>query len=320
MGRPVHFRDGDTAGDQRAENELHKIANSVGFHNVEFQFEPIAAAYAHEIKLQSERLACVIDIGGGTSDFTIIKIGPKLKNKIDRTDDILASTGIRIGGNDFDKDLCLKCFMPEFGFGTLGGGKSKYDKILPLATMPYYTLSEWSSVNSMYIPKEINFAKKMLYNAQEPEKVKRLVELLEKENGHTLLTAVEQTKIQLTDREQVGITLNFISDEPRIRATKREFEQSMTRDIENISKSINECIMQAQIKPNDVQMIILTGGSTEVPIIQQKMTEHFPNAELSQENKLSSVGLGLAYDSRRRFNNGNSRNTASINKMINNGR
>ena len=210
--------------------------------------------------------------------------------------------------------------MPEFGFGTLGGGKSKYDKILPLATMPYHTLSEWSSVNSMYVPKEINFAKKMLYNAQEPEKVKRLVELLEKENGHTLLTAVEQTKIQLTDREQVGITLNFISDRPRIRATKNEFEQSMTRDIENISKSVNECITQAQIKPNDVQMIILTGGSTEIPLIQQKMTEHFPNAELSQENKLSSVGLGLAYDSRRRFNNENGRNNASINKIINNGR
>lgn len=320
MGRPVHFRDGDTAGDKRAEDELRRIANSVGFQIVDFQFEPIAAAYAHETKLQSERLACVVDVGGGTSDFTIIKIGPNLKNKLDRSDDILASTGVRIGGNDFDKDLCLKCFMPEFGFGTLGGGKSKHDKILPLATMPYHTLSEWSSVNSMYVPKEINFAKKMLYNAQEPEKVRRLVELLEKESGHTLLTAVEQTKIQLTDKEQVGITLSFISDTPKIKAAKSEFEKSMTRDIDSISKSVNECIAQAQISPNDVQMVILTGGSTEIPIIQQKMTEHFPNAELSQENKLSSVGLGLAYDSRRRFNSGNSGNAASINKIINGGR
>ena len=176
MGRPVHFRDGDNLGNQRAEDELRQIASSIGFKNIGFQFEPIAAAYAHEDKLQSEKLACVVDIGGGTLDFTIIKIGPKLKNKLNRTDDILSSTGVRIGGNDFDKDLSLKCFMPEFGFGTLGGGKSKYDKILPLATSPYFTLSEWSSVNSMYVPKEINFAKKMLYNAQEPQKVKRLVE------------------------------------------------------------------------------------------------------------------------------------------------
>ncbi len=319
MGRPVHFRDGDLVGDQRAENELRRVAQLVGFRNIEFQFEPIAAAYAHEVKLQREQLACVVDIGGGTSDFTIIKIGPKLKNKLDRSDDILASTGVRIGGNDFDKDLCLKCFMPEFGFGTLGGGKSKYDKILPLATMPYHTLAEWSSVNSMYVPKEINFAKKMLYNAQEPEKVKRLIELLEKESGHTLLTAVEQTKIQLTDREQLDIVLNFISDAPKIKATKNEFEQSMKHDIVAISKSVNECIVQAQISPKDIQMVILTGGSTEIPAIQKKMIDHFPNAELSQENKLSSVGIGLAYDSRRRFHEDNE-NIVSLNKIINVGR
>ena len=320
MGRPVHFRDGDEDGDKRAENELRNIAKAVGFKNIEFQFEPIAAAYAHETKLQKERLACVVDIGGGTSDFTIIKIGPNLKNKLNRSDDILANTGVRIGGNDFDKDLCLKCFMPEFGFGTLGGGKSKYDKILPLATAPYRTLSEWSSVNSMYVPKEINYVKKMLYNAQEPEKVKRLLELVESETGHTLLAAVEQTKIMLTNKEQIGINLHFISDAPKIKATKSEFEQSMTRDIDIISQSVNECIVQAQIKPSDVQMVILTGGSTEIPIIQQKMTEYFPNAELSQENKLSSVGLGLAYDSQRRFLSGNSINTASINRVLNGGR
>ena len=302
MGRPVHFRDFDPAGDRRAENELRQIALSAGFKNVEFQFEPIAAAYAHEAKLTREQLACVVDIGGGTSDFALIKIGGELKHKTDRTDDILASTGVRIGGNDFDKDLSLKCFMPEFGFGTLSGGKSAHDKVLPLSTMPYHTLSEWSSVNSMYAPKEIIFVKKMLYAAQEPEKVGRLVELIENECGHSLLAAVEQAKIALTDKERSSAVLDFISDRPEITATRQAFETSIQRDLENVSASIGECLKLAQVQSDAVQMVILTGGSTEIPLIQHHIHQIFPNAVLSQENKLSSVGLGLAYDADRRFN------------------
>ena len=105
LGRPVHFRDDDPRGDARAQDELRQIAQKVGFKNIEFQYEPIAAAFAHEAGVAKESLACVVDIGGGTSDFSIIRIGRPLMSKIDRTDDILASTGIRIGGNDFDKDF-----------------------------------------------------------------------------------------------------------------------------------------------------------------------------------------------------------------------
>lgn len=301
MGRPVHFCNNNPSGDKNAQKELENIARFVGFKDVAFQFEPIAAAYAHEIHLQRECIACVVDIGGGTSDFTIIKIGPNLKNKTSRTDDILASTGICIGGNDFDKDLCLRCFMPTFGLGTLGGGKSKYDKVLPLATVPYHTLSKWSEVNTMYVQKEKNYIKKMLYESQEPDKVKRLLELVEKERGHTLLSAVETTKIQLSSSDHVGITLKFISDFPRISVEKGDFECSLKTDINLISKSLGECLNQAQIAAEDIQMVILTGGSTEIPIIQHTIKNIFPQAEISQENKLSSVGLGLAYDSLRCF-------------------
>lgn len=303
MGRPVRFRNNDPEGDKRAQDELEKITAAVGFKNIQFQFEPIAAAYAHEIELQDECIACVVDIGGGTSDFTVIRLGPKLKNKIDRTDDVLANSGVRIGGNDFDKNLSIKCFMPEFGFGTLGGGKIKYDKILPLSTVPYYTLSEWSKVNSMYVPKEINFIRKMLFSAQEPEKVKRLLELVENEKGHILLSAVEKTKIQLTEHDDIDITLKFISDNPKINVHRNEFEESMQYNMGIISQSLDECISQSQIKPENIQMVILTGGSTEIPALQNMVKEYFPNAKISQENKLSSVGLGLAYDSLRRFIN-----------------
>lgn len=301
IGRPVHFRDNDSSGDDKAQAELKRISQAAGFQNIEFQYEPIAAAFAHESLVAGEKLACVVDIGGGTSDFTIIKIGRNLINKLDRQDDILASTGVRIGGNDFDKDLALKSFMPEFGFGGLGGGKIAHDKVLPLPTTIYRDLAEWSKINTLYVPKQINLAKKMLFGAHEPEKVKRLLEIMEKEQGHTLLTAVEQTKIALTEKEKINVTLNFLSDAPTIHSNKLDFETSMNTDIMRISESVQECLNQSQVKPEDIQLVILTGGSTEIPHIQKVMCSHFPNAELSQGNKLSSVGLGLAYDSVRRF-------------------
>lgn len=301
IGRPVHFRDNDSAGDNKAQDELTRIARDAGFKNIEFQYEPIAAAFAHEKAVEGEKLACVVDIGGGTSDFSIIKIGKNLINKRNRQDDILASTGVRIGGNDFDKDLALKSFMPEFGFGGMGGGKTKYEKVLPLPTAIYRDLAEWSKINTLYVPKEINMAKKMLLAAHEPEKVKRLLEILQNELGHTLLTVVEQTKIALTEKEQTCIELDFLSDAPVIITDKISFENSLQNNVRKITKSVQECLLQAQAKPEDIELVVLTGGSTEIPYVQKIMCSQFANAELAQSNKLSSVGLGLAYDSMRKY-------------------
>ena len=116
-----------------------------------------------------------------------------------------------------------------------------------------------------------------------------------------MLTAVEQTKIQLTSKDEIGVNLNFVSDKPKIIASRVRFEEAIFHNLAQISTSIKECISQAQINPTDIQLVILTGGSTEIPLVQQQMLQSFPNAELSQENKLSSVGLGLAFDCYRRF-------------------
>lgn len=301
LGRPVHFRDFDSEADIRAENELRQVAKNVGFKNIEFQYEPVAAAFAHERKIEKEKLACVIDIGGGTSDFTILRIGCQLMNKADRADDILANTGVRIGGNDFDKDLSLKCFMNVFGYGSLQGGKTQYDKIIDLPSAPFHTMAEWSSINSMYTYKELNFAKKMMFNAVEPDKVSRFVELIEKELGYTLLNVVENTKIELTNINEVSVLLDFISDKPSIKASRADFEASLNWDMKRVFEQIDECVKQAQVKKEDIQLVVLTGGSTEIPLIKNLVKQYFPNAELSQENKFSSVGMGLAYDSIRKF-------------------
>lgn len=296
MGRPVHFRDNDIKGDIQAEKELESIAKQVGFKNVVFQYEPIAAAYAHETKIEGEKLACVIDIGGGTSDFSIIRLGKKFSEKNNRSEDILANSGVRIGGNDFDQNLCIKEFMPSLGMGTNYGNKN-----LPVPTSQYYDLAEWSKVNSVYSYQNKRIITQILMEAHQPQIYARLQELVEKEKGHELLGIVEKAKISLTKNITDIQVLEFLADKPEIISTQKEFDAAINNNVHKIKASVEDCLKQAQVKAENVNLIILTGGSTEIPFVQQVLCGIFKQAEISSENKLSSVGLGLAYDSLRRF-------------------
>lgn len=298
MGRPVHFRDNDPAGDAQAQAELEKIALAAGFKHVAFQYEPIAAAFAHEQNLTSEKLAFVVDIGGGTSDFTIIRLSPERKFKLDRTEDVLANTGVRIGGNDFDKALSMKSFMPCFGLGT---EYKSHDKNITIPTSPYISLSTWSSVNEVYNYKTLNMVRGYTVWGLEPEKTKRLYEIIENCLGHKNLDYVENAKMALSSQQDYEIVLDFLTDAPLVKTNRSVFEDSIKSDIAKIEKSVQECIAQAGIKNTDIELVILTGGSTEIPYVSCVMQSYFPNAELSSANKMASVGLGLAYDAMRRF-------------------
>lgn len=296
MGRPVHFRDGDNEGDRRAEQELGAIAKSVGFKNIVFQYEPIAAAFAHETSVIGEKLACVIDIGGGTSDFTVIRIGSTLSAKTDRSGDILASTGVRIGGNDFDRDLAVAAFMPPLGLRSTHGAKN-----LPVPSSQYYDLAEWSKVNSVYTYANRKMIQSVLLNAHRPDLYRRLLEVVEREKGHELLGQVEQAKINLTDSEKITTVLKFLTESPEICVTRRQFEQAVDQNISKTVQTMQECLKQAGIKATQIELAILTGGSTFIPAVQKTLCGCFPHAAVSSADKLCSVGLGLAYDSLRRF-------------------
>jgi len=296
MGRPVHFVDNDSAADVRAETELKAIAKQLGFKNIDFQFEPIAAAFAHEVNISGEKLAIVVDLGGGTSDFTVIRLSNKFIHKADRTSDILANTGIRVGGNDFDKDLSLAAIMPELGYRSTYGAKN-----LEVPLYHYFDLSEWSKVNFLYTTKIISQTKQILFEAHDKTRYKRLLQVLEQETGHTLLAATEETKIALTSLSEYDAPFDFLEDGLTTKVTREQFDEAIFQKIEKISNSALQCLVDAGVKKEDIDLVILTGGSTEVPLIQSEFKKLFPNAALADENKLSSVGLGLAYDSQNKF-------------------
>ncbi|KAA0993337.1 Hsp70 family protein [Dyadobacter aurulentus] len=296
MGRPVHFVDNDPAADERAENELKAIAKGLGFDHVGFQYEPIAAAFAHEARLSGEKLAIVVDLGGGTSDFTIIRLSKENARKHDRNSDILANTGVRLGGNDFDKDLSLAEMMPELGFRTRYGAKN-----LEVPSYHYFDLSEWSKVNFLYTNRILFQAKQLLRETHDPVRYGRLINVLEQETGHAVLAETEKIKIGLASRENFEAELPFIDQDLRIDVAREDFNTAIISKTEKIVNAAEECLQVAGIAPEAIGLVIMTGGSTEIPLIQEQFRKLFPAANWSEENKLSSVGLGLAYDARNRF-------------------
>lgn len=295
LGRPVHFQDFSPEADEKAESLLRKIAYNLGFKNICFQYEPIAAAYSHEKKLTKEMLACVIDIGGGTSDFSIIRLGPDNSKKENRKDDVLANTGIRIGGNDYDRDLSIKCFMPDMGYGTLLKANPYNGRILPVPFSPYTTLSEWSSVNNLYTYKEKKNIKQIYEQSAEPDKVYKLNEVVQKELGHTLLNKVEESKILLSENNQVNTCLDFLDCKANINIRIKDFEESIINSTNKIVESLKECVKLSGVSKNNIEIIILTGGTTEIPFVKRSILNLFPNAIVSEEDKLSSVAQGLVY-------------------------
>ena len=296
MGRPVHFVDNDPEANNRAQAELRSVAQLLGFKNIDFQYEPIAAAFAHEVNISGEKLALVADLGGGTSDFTVIRLSNKYINKHDRSGDILANTGVRIGGNDFDKDLSLAAIMPEIGYKSTYGTKN-----LEVPLRHYYDLSEWSKVNMLYTTKIISQTRQLLYESHDKPRFKRLLQVLEQETGHALLAITEETKIALTDSEQYETPFTFIEEGLSTTVTREQFNGAITEQIRKISQAALQCLSEASVERQDIDLVILTGGTTEVPSVQSEFKRLFPNAQLADENKLSSVGLGLAYDSHNKF-------------------
>src|SRR6185437_14284626 len=147
-GRPVHFVDNAPEADRKAEQTLREIAREVGFDQVTFQFEPIAAALDYERQIATEEVALIADIGGGTSDFSIVRLGPERHGKADRAADILANDGVRVGGTDFDRQLSLGVVMPLFGYGSAMKRQG-----LDVPSSYFQDLATWSNINRMYEPR-----------------------------------------------------------------------------------------------------------------------------------------------------------------------
>ncbi len=303
MGRPVYFNDTDTALDQAAEEHLANIARLAGFKHVSFQFEPIAAALDYEQQVSKEELALIIDIGGGTSDFTLIKLSPARQNQSDRQNDLLANHGVHLGGTNFDQRLSVNCVMPEFGMN------------MPLTDKPglhmpghyYFDLATWHKIHLLYDRAVLLELQNFRPIVSDKAKLDNLLQLLKSRKGHQLASLVEASKIELSTEAESLVDLSSLFSDSREDAMKNctisqaQLQLSLQRDIDKIFNTLQETLTQAGVSHKNIDTVFTTGGSTALPMVKACIDAAFPNAKQIVGDLYNSVGSGLLMEAQLRY-------------------
>lgn len=295
FGRPVHFIDADSDADRRAEDTLREIAVSAGFTNVAFQYEPIAAAFDYESGIEREELVLIADIGGGTSDFSIVRLSPERARQVERRSDILATGGVHIGGTDFDKYLNLSHAMPLLGLGT----RLLNNNEIPSSV--YFNLATWHTINFAYTPKVWRELQEIHRDAQERDKLARLLQLVEQRDGHWLALQAEQAKIALSDVDAVRIPLDRLSANLHLAAGRITFDAAIAHLVVNVEQTVAALLRDAGIAADAVDTVFFTGGSSGVHLLRQKIAALLPAARRVEGDLFGSIGAGLALDAKRKF-------------------
>ncbi|MGE4536244.1 MAG: Hsp70 family protein [Desulfovibrio sp.] len=301
MGRPVRFVDADEQADALAQGHLEEITRKAGFRHVFFQYEPIAAALDYEQSVTQEELALIVDIGGGTSDFSVVRVSPDRRGKADRKQDILANTGVHIGGTDLDLKLSLEQIMPLFGYRTRTRSLFPGDAILDLPPTYYRELATWHKIVFLYNNRALQGVKNVHYHAQRQDLVDRLVRIIQKQEGHRLAGDVEAAKIALSERDAASVSLHYVEKGLRASVSRKKFECDIEKEKDGIVFQIKECLKRAGVAASKIQTLFMTGGSTAIPLIAQACRNAVPDGRLVPGNRFGSVGMGLTIDAGIKF-------------------
>jgi hypothetical chaperone protein len=291
LGRPVHFVDDHPERDALAQTTLGRAAMEAGFTHVAYQLEPIAAALDYERRIDKETTALVVDIGGGTSDFTVIRLNPARSAVADRKNDILATTGVHIGGTDFDRLLDLATVMPLLGYGHIGTGGR------PVPNSIFFDLSTWHLIHQTTTRKAMHFAKELWTDYTDQALHRRLMHALEEQHGHRMLSRVEAAKIACSISDTgAPVDLDFLDhaagENLGANITPNGMAQALQAALTQVVQCAQDCITAAKLQSVDV--VYLTGGSSALRPLVEALREAMPDATLVEGNRFGGVAAGLA--------------------------
>ncbi|CAN5866027.1 Hsp70 family protein [soil metagenome] len=304
FGRPVHFIDDDKNADRIAQNTLEDIAREVGFKEIEFQYEPIAAAIDYESRIDKEELVLIADIGGGTSDFSLVRLSPERSRHTDRQSDILSNGGVHIGGTDFDKYLSLTQVMPLLGLG----GRLANGTEVPSGH--YFNLATWHTINLVYSQKVTRELQDVYRDANSDDlrtRLERLLYLLDQRDGHWLAIKAEEAKIMLSDQDSISLPLERLRSKTNaslecvLKLEQHGFQLSIGHLMEQIETTISSVLRNAGVAAADVDTVFFTGGSSGVRGLRQRIGAMLPEAKKIEGDLFGSIGAGLGLDAYRRF-------------------
>ncbi|HDG1689847.1 TPA: molecular chaperone [Kluyvera georgiana] len=289
IGRPINFQGlgGDDANAQ-AVGILQRAAQRAGFRDVVFQYEPVAAGLDFEASLSEEKRVLVVDIGGGTTDCSVLLMGPQWRTRHDREQSLLGHSGCRVGGNDLDIALAFKSLMPLLGMG------GETEKGIALPILPW-----WNAVAINDVPAQTDFyssangrlLRDLARDARDAEKVALLYKVWQQRLSYRLVRSAEESKIALSENAQIDTRLPFISDTLATAISQDGLEAALNQPLTRILEQVQLALENSSEKPD---VIYLTGGSARSPLIKKALAEQLPGIPIAGGDDFGSVTAGLA--------------------------
>jgi len=300
LGRPVHFsipRDPDL--DAFAANRLLTAVHLAGFDEIVFEYEPVAAAYAYEARLDHDERILIGDFGGGTSDFTIVAVGPGVRRRGRRASDILGTDGVALAGDAFDKRIIRHLVAPRLGMG--GEYLSPPDKFLPIPSWPYERLERWHYLSFLKSPQTLEMLERVRRTASTPERIEAFLLLIRHELGYQLHEAVRETKFALSTADETEFVFASGPVTIRRKVTRADFERWIGEELTAMSACVDRLMAASGLSFDDIDRVFLTGGSSFVPAVRRIFSERFGPEKVTGGEELTSVATGLALRAREQW-------------------
>src|SRR5271156_669955 len=300
VGRPVRFVGAENdADDAFATERLRQAFLHAGFESVAFEMEPIAAAYSYESTLDHDELILIGDFGGGTSDFSLLHVGPGVRSRGRTAKDLLGSSGLGLAGDSFDARIVRKLVSPALGSDSFERSYAlaadRPASIIPaVPAWIYANLERWHYLSFLKTRHVSEILKSARARAQEPEKIAALINLVDEDLGYQLHQAVQRVKIELSHEESADFKFRDGSMDILARVTRAEFEDWIADDLHSIERCVDGLLASSNISARDVDRGFLTGGTSFVPAVRRIFESRFTAARVRAGNEFTSVARGLA--------------------------
>jgi hypothetical chaperone protein len=293
VGRPVRYASAETEEDDAlAVARMRQALALVGVVDPIFEPEPLAAAHAYQSTLDHDELVLVADFGGGTTDFCLMRLGPRASKGGSQ---VLAIDGVGVAGDAFDGELVMHTVAPTLGLGSRYRMRDKQNESLEVPRWIYSKVRRWHHLSLLRSRETLALLDDLRKQSHEPEKLVALIHVIEADLGFHLYRAVEGTKVALTAHERARL---HFDDPPAVidsEVARSSFDQWIEEPLSAIAAALDRTLVKANVSPNDVDAVFMTGGTSLVPAVRGLFAKRFGERKLRGGNELISVALGLAH-------------------------
>jgi hypothetical chaperone protein len=293
VGRPVRFVGAETEEDETfALGRLREAFTAAGFERVEFEMEPVAAAYAYESTLDHDELILIGDFGGGTSDFSLLHVGPGVRKRGRTARDLLGNSGVGLAGDAFDARIVRKLVSPALGSESFA---RSLDKVLPaVPAWIYANLERWHYLSFLRTANVVEILRSARLRALEPEKIEALITLIDEDLGYHLHQAVQRVKFELSHAETAQFRFHDGSMDINIAVTREAFEGWIADELRTIEECVDSLLQTSGVSRREVDRVFLTGGTSLVPAVRRIFVDRFGEDHIRTGDEFISVARGLA--------------------------